>query len=329
MKKVFIDGSAGTTGLRIKERLLQRNDLELIILPEEVRKDVNARRDALNSSDVAFLCLPDAAAIEAASLVENPDTVVIDTSTAHRCAEGWAYGFPELYSLGTGHSALGTRDALCAAKRIANPGCHASGFIALVAPLVRAGIVPADTALYAFSLTGYSGGGKKMIAAYDAELGSRSEELGAEKDLYLGGRQYALGQTHKHLPEMVKYCGLSKAPVFSPIVVPHLSGMEVTVQLDLSSLRTACALASVKDAYREFYADTKLVRFAESLDEGGFISSAALTGRDDMLVSAYGNDERIILVSLFDNLGKGASGSAIQNMNLALGCSETEGLVIK
>lgn len=322
MKKVFIDGSAGTTGLRIKERLLQRNDLELIILPEEVRKDVNARRDALNSSDVAFLCLPDAAAVEAVSLVENPDTVVIDTSTAHRCADGWAYGFPELYSLGTGHSALGTRDALCAAKRIANPGCHASGFVALVAPLVRAGIIPADTALSAFSLTGYSGGGKKMIADYDEKL-ELEKEVG---QLYRGGRQYALGQTHKHLPEMVKYCGLTKAPVFSPIVVPHLSGMEVTVQLDLSSLRTACALASVKDAYREFYADTKLVRFAESLDEGGFISSAALTGRDDMLVSAYGNDERIILVSLFDNLGKGASGSAIQNMNLALGVPETEGL---
>ena len=339
MKKVFIDGSAGTTGLRIKERLLQRNDLELIILPEEVRKDINARRDALNSSDVAFLCLPDAAAIEAVSLVENPDTVVIDTSTAHRCADGWAYGFPELYSLGTGHSALGTRDALCAAKRIANPGCHASGFVALVAPLVRAGIIPADTALSAFSLTGYSGGGKKMIAEYDDKL-ELEKEVGERNDypisnsnsklqLYHGGRQYALGQTHKHLPEMVKYCGLTKAPVFSPIVVPHLSGMEVTVQLDLSSLRTACALASVKDAYREFYADTKLVRFAESLDDGGFISSAALTGRDDMLVSAYGNDERIILVSLFDNLGKGASGSAIQNMNLALGCSETEGLVIK
>ena len=324
MKKVFIDGSAGTTGLRIKERLLQRNDLELIILSEEVRKDVNARRDALNSSDVAFLCLPDAAAVEAVSLVENPDTVVIDTSTAHRCADGWAYGFPELYSLGTGHSALGTRDALCAAKRIANPGCHASGFVALVAPLVRAGIIPADTALSAFSLTGYSGGGKKMIADYDEKL-ELEKEVG---QLYLGGRQYALGQTHKHLPEMVKYCGLTKAPVFSPIVVPHLSGMEVTVQLDLSSLRTACALASVKDAYREFYADTKLVRFAESLDEGGFISSAALTGRDDMLVSAYGNDERIILVSLFDNLGKGASGSAIQNMNLALGCSETDGLIL-
>ena len=316
MKKVFIDGSAGTTGLRIKERLLQRNDLELIILPEEVRKDVNARRDALNSSDVAFLCLPDAAAVEAVSLVENPDTVIIDTSTAHRCNPDWLYGFPEIVP----HTD---------SRRIANPGCHASGFVALVVPLVRAGIISADTVLSAFSLTGYSGGGKKMIAAYDAELGSRSEELGAEKDLYLGGRQYALGQTHKHLPEMVKYCGLTKAPVFSPIVVPHLSGMEVTVQLDLSSLCNASDLAGIKKIYRDFYADTKLVRFAESLDEGGFISSAAHTGRDDMLVSAYGNDERIILVSLFDNLGKGASGSAIQNMNLALGCSETEGLIIK
>ena len=326
MKKVFIDGSAGTTGLRIKERLLQRNDLELIILPEEVRKDINARRDALNSSDVAFLCLPDAAAVEAVSLVENPDTVIIDTSTAHRCNPDWLYGFPEIVP----HTD---------SRRIANPGCHASGFVALVAPLVRAGIIPAGAALSAFSLTGYSGGGKKMIADYDERVRLKVEvEKGGENplststyslDLYHGGRQYALGQTHKHLPEMVKYCGLSKAPVFSPIVVPHLSGMEVTVQLDLSSLRTACALASVKDAYREFYADTKLVRFAESLDEGGFISSAALTGRDDMLVSAYGNDERIILVSLFDNLGKGASGSAIQNMNLALGCSETEGLVIK
>ena len=335
MKKVFIDGSAGTTGLRIKERLLQRNDLELIILPEEVRKDVNARRDALNSSDVAFLCLPDAAAIEAVSLVENPDTVVIDTSTAHRCADGWAYGFPELYSLGTGHFALGTRDALCAAKRIANPGCHASGFIALVAPLVRAGIIPADTALSAFSLTGYSGGGKKMIAAYDEKLKCEVQvedrncpffNFNSDLQLYLGGRQYALGQTHKHLPEMVKYCGLTKAPVFSPIVVPHLSGMEVTVQVQGAECKVQGALEAIRECYREFYADAKLVRFAESLDDGGFISSAALTGRDDMLVSAYGNDERIILVSLFDNLGKGASGSAIQNMNLALGVPETEGL---
>ena len=335
MKKVFIDGSAGTTGLRIRERLSERKDIELVILPDEIRKDVNARRDALNSCDVAFLCLPDAAAVEAVSLVENPNTVVIDTSTAHRCADGWAYGFPELTDNGIPY-----RSRLASAKRIANPGCHASGFIALVAPLVRAGVIPADASLCAFSLTGYSGGGKKMIAEYEVEKrgGGGENPLSTSTsslDLYLGGRQYALGQTHKHLPEMLKYCGLSKAPVFSPIVVPHLSGMEVTVQLDLSSLRTACvtdrtarALASVKDVYREFYADAKLVRFADSLDEGGFISSAALTGRDDMLVSAYGNDERVILVSLFDNLGKGASGSAIQNMNLAIGVPETEGLLI-
>ena len=319
MKKVFIDGSAGTTGLRIKERLLQRSDLELIVLPEEVRKDVNARRDALNSSDVAFLCLPDAAAIEAVSLVENPDTVVIDTSTAHRCAAGWLYGFPEI-------------EPHVDAKRIANPGCHASGFVALVAPLVRAGIIPADTALAAFSLTGYSGGGKKMIAGYAEKLEVEKEggerngpplsNSNSERQLYLGGRQYALGQTHKHLPEMVKYCGLSKAPVFSPIVVPHLSGMEVTVQLHGASL------AAIRECYRDFYHGSRLVRFAEAIDDGGFISSAALTGRDDMLVSAYGNDERVILVSLFDNLGKGASGSAIQNMNLALGCDETEGLCL-
>ena len=333
MKKVFIDGSAGTTGLRIRERLSERKDLELVILPDEIRKDLNARRDALNSSDVSFLCLPDAAAIEAVSLVENPDAVIIDTSTAHRVNPDWTYGFAEL---------SGQREKIAAAKRIANPGCHASGLIALLKPLVDNGLLSADADLCAFSLTGYSGGGKKMIADYDEKLGeaeslplqnkdvSNSFECGGKDSsapIYLGGRQYALGQTHKHLPEMLKYCGLSKAPVFSPIVVPHLSGMEVTVQLDLASLHTARALASVKDAYREFYADAKLVRFADSLDEGGFISSAALTGRDDMLVSAYGNDDRVILVSLFDNLGKGASGSAIQNMNLAIGVPETEGLV--
>jgi len=326
VKKVFIDGSAGTTGLRIRERLSDRKDLELIVLPDEVRKDLGARRDALNSSDVAFLCLPDAAAVEAVSLVENPSTVVIDTSTAHRCNPDWLYGFPEIVP----HTD---------AKRLANPGCHASGFVALVAPLVRAGIIPADESLCAFSLTGYSGGGKKMIAEYVEKLnGGTVEKLNggtnAKSDglstlqlfnhstAFLGGRQYALGQTHKHLPEMVKYCGLTRSPVFSPIVVPHLSGMEVTVQLHGKSL------AAIKDCYRDFYAKTKLVRFAESFDEGGFISSASLTGRDDMLVSAYGNDDRVLLVALFDNLGKGASGSAIQNMNLALGAPETEGLVV-
>ena len=303
MKKVFIDGSAGTTGLRIRERLSQRTDLELVVLPEELRKDVEARRKALNEADVAFLCLPDAAAVEAVSLVTDPDTVIIDTSTAHRVSEGWEYGFPELE---------GRRERISAAKRIANPGCHASGFIALVEPLLRRRLLTVNERLCCFSLTGYSGGGKKMIADYET----------AGTQLHIGGRQYALGQAHKHLPEMAKICGLVTPPCFSPIVVPHLSGMEVSVQLFDKDIE------QVKDIYREYYQDNGLVRFVEDPAEDGFLSSAALSGRDDMEVSAFGNGERVILVSRFDNLGKGASGAAIQNMNLVLGCDETTGLKV-
>ncbi len=312
-KRVFIDGSAGTTGLRIRERLASRPDLELVVLPEETRKDPSARRDALNAADVAFLCLPDAAAVEAASMVENPETVVIDTSTAHRVADGWEYGFPEL---------AGRRERIAAAKRIANPGCHASGFIALVEPLVRAGIVAPDAPLSAFSLTGYSGGGKKMIADYDEKLeGWKVGKLeSSTSQLYLGGRQYALGQAHKHLPEMEKICGLAVPPVFSPVVVPHLSGMEVTVALH------GVDVAAVADCYRAAYSGNGVVRFEEDPSDCGFISSAALSGSDGMVVTAYGRDGRVILVSLFDNLGKGASGAAIQNMNIALGCDELSGL---
>jgi len=300
--KVFIDGSAGTTGLRIRERLATRKDLEVVILSEELRKDTAARKDALNACDVAFLCLPDAAAIEAVALVENPNTVIIDTSTAHRTNEAWEYGFPEL---------AGRRARLAKAKRIANPGCHASGFIALVEPLVRAGLLARDTKLSAFSLTGYSGGGKKMIADYE------------EKD-YRAGRQYALTQAHKHLPEMVKVCGLSFAPCFSPVVVPHLSGMEVTVSL------FGADISAIKACYAEAYASNGLVRFVDdpAAAEGGFLSSEALSGRDTLEVSVYGNAERAILVSRFDNLGKGASGAAIQNMNIVLGCEEATGLEI-
>ena len=313
MKKVFIDGSAGTTGLRIRERLAQRGDLELVVLPEELRKDAEARRQALNGADVAFLCLPDAAAVEAVELVTNPETVIIDTSTAHRTAEGWEYGFPELE---------GRRERIAAAKRIANPGCHASGFVALVEPLVRKRLVTVNERLSAFSLTGYSGGGKKMIADYEA----------AGTALHIGGRQYALGQKHKHLPEMAKICGLVNEPCFSPIVVPHLSGMEVTVQIFASQFREAgTTLEQVKDVYREYYGKGGLVKFVDdpAAAEGGFLSSAALSGRDDMEVSVYGNDERMVLVSRFDNLGKGASGAAIQNMNIVLGCAEDEGLRFK
>ena len=312
LKRVFIDGSAGTTGLRIRERLAERRDIELIILPEEVRKDTEARRQALNGCDVAFLCLPDAAAIDAVQLVENPETVIIDTSTAHRVSEGWEYGFPELE---------GRRARIAAAKRIANPGCHASGFVALVEPLVRNRVLTVNERLTAFSLTGYSGGGKKMIADYET----------AGTNLHIGGRQYALGQKHKHLPEMAKVCGLVNAPCFSPIVVPHLSGMEVTVQLFASQLREPGMTAeTIREVYRNYYAEGGLVRFVEdpASAEGGFLSSAALAGRDGMEVSVYGNDERILLVSRFDNLGKGASGAAIQNMNIVLGCDETTGLKV-
>ena len=303
MKKVFIDGSAGTTGLRIRERLENRRDLELIVIAEELRKNVEARRMALNEADVAFLCLPDAAALDAVALVENPSTVIIDTSTAHRVSNGWEYGFPALE---------GRRARIASSKRIANPGCHASGFIALVEPLVRAGLVARNEKLCAFSLTGYSGGGKKMIADYET----------AGTQLHIGGRQYALGQKHKHLPEMAKICGLVSEPCFSPIVVPHLSGMEVTVQLFGKSVE------AIADCYRQYYAEGGLVRFVEDPAEveGGFLSSAALSGRDSMEVSVYGNGDRVILVSRFDNLGKGASGAAIQNMNIVLGCAETEGL---
>ena len=306
MKKVFIDGSAGTTGLRIRERLASRDDVELITLAEEVRKDVSARRDALNAADVAFLCLPDAAAVEAVGLVENPRTVVIDTSTAHRTADGWEYGFPEI---------AGRRARIAVSRRIANPGCHASGFIALVEPLVRAGLLASDVALAATSLTGYSGGGKKMIADYET----------AATPLHNGGRLYALGQTHKHLPEMMKLCGISTAPAFLPIVVPHHSGMEVVVPVFSKDLKGSPD--DVRAVYREAYAEG-LVRYAEGSDEGGFMSSAKFAGRDDMEVAVCGNGERIILVSRFDNLGKGASGAAIQNMNLALGVPEVTGLVV-
>lgn len=305
MKKVFIDGSAGTTGLRIRERLENRRDLEFIVIAEELRKNVEARRMALNEADVAFLCLPDAAALDAVALVENPSTVIIDTSTAHRVSNGWEYGFPELE---------GRRARIASSKRIANPGCHASGFIALVEPLVRAGLVARNEKLCAFSLTGYSGGGKKMIADYET----------AGTQLHIGGRQYALGQKHKHLPEMAAISGLDFAPCFSPIVVPHLSGMEVTVQLFGKSVE------AIADCYRQYYAEGGLVRFVEDPAEveGGFLSSAALSGRDSMEVSVYGNGDRVILVSRFDNLGKGASGAAIQNMNIVLGCDEDKGLKV-
>jgi len=304
--KVFIDGSVGTTGLRIHQRLSDRKDLELITLTEELRKNTQARQQAINSSDIVFLCLPDTAAKEAVSLCENTNTVIIDTSTAHRTDSDWCYGFPEL---------PGFRKQIVSSKRIANPGCHASGFIALIAPLVSFGLLPKDVALTCFSLTGYSGGGKKMIEQYEAV--DRSALLNAP-------RQYGLSQAHKHLPEMKLQSGIDTAPLFCPVVADFYSGMEVTVPVFLKDVKGT--IDDIKNVYRSTYTG-KLVHFDDACDEDGFLSANALSGRDDMQICVKGNDERIVLTARFDNLGKGASGAAIQNMNIILGVDETTGLV--
>ncbi|MBR0408396.1 MAG: N-acetyl-gamma-glutamyl-phosphate reductase [Clostridia bacterium] len=307
MTNVFIDGGAGTTGLNIVSRLSQRRDIHLITLPEETRKDPAVRRDALNAADVAFLCLPDDAAREAAGMIENPNTAVIDTSTAHRVAPGWVYGFPEL---------KGQREKIQVSKRVANPGCHASGFIALVAPLISEGALAPDAALSCFSLTGYSGGGKKMIAEYEAP---------DKNPLFSAPRQYGLNQQHKHLPEMKAVCGLDIAPIFCPIVAPYYAGMEVTVPLFAGQAKAS--LDEIKAIYKAYYAQG-VVRFADETAEGNFLSASAYAGRDDMEITVNGNEERILITARFDNLGKGACGAAIQNMNLLMGVEETTGLVV-
>ena len=303
MTKVFIDGSAGTTGLRIHERIENRGDIELISIPPELRKDVKARKEAINSADVAFLCLPDTASVEAVTLVES-NVAVIDTSTAHRCNDDWVYGFAE----------LGLRERIKHTKRLANPGCHASGFIALVQPLVKAGLIAPDTSLSCFSVTGYSGGGKKMIGEYEAH--DRPETFNSP-------RQYGLSQQHKHLAEMVKLCGLETAPVFCPIVADYYSGMCVTVPLFGKDLRGS--VSDITALYREMYCG-RIVHYDENADEAGLLAANVMSGRDDMQITVCGNGDRILLVSRFDNLGKGASGAAIQNMNIILGVDESTGL---
>lgn len=308
MTKIFIDGSAGTTGLRIYERLESRKDIELIRLSEELRKDINARKAALNQADIAFLCLPDSAAIEAVSLVENGNTVIIDTSTAHRTNTGWDYGFPEL--------SAEREQKIAASKRIAVPGCHASGFISLVFPLVEAGILDKDTLLTCFSVTGYSGGGKKMIAEYESD--NRDPLLSAP-------RQYGIAQTHKHLPEMTAVCGLKNPPMFSPVVADFYSGMTVTVPLFKAQINGTSG--DIKKIYKEKY-NGSVVKYKEEFDEGGFVSANRLTGKDSMEISVSGNEDRILLISRYDNLGKGASGAAVECMNIVMGVNKTTGLVL-
>ena len=306
MKKVFIDGSAGTTGLRIYERIGSRDDLQLITLPDEVRKDVSARKNAINSADVAFLCLPDEAARESVALVENDKTVIIDTSTAHRTLPDWAYGFPEL--------SKAHEEKILSSKRIAVPGCHASGFIALLYPLLEAGLIDKNALLTCHSLTGYSGGGKKMIAQYESD----------EKSLLLSApRHYALTQQHKHLKEMQAITSLTNAPIFCPVVADFYSGMLVSVPLFASQINGT--VEQIKAVYESKYA-SGLVQYKQEVDEGGFISAHALSQKDSMKVTVTGNEERIVLMAVYDNLGKGASGAAVECMNLALGVDRSLGL---
>ena len=310
-KKIFIDGKAGTTGLRIFERLENFKGVEIITLSDEKRKDIDARKEALNSADIAFLCLPDDAARESVSLIENDNTVVIDTSTAHRTDGDWAYGFPEL--------SKNHKEKLEKSKRIAVPGCHASGFIALVYPLIESGVLNKDENLSCFSLTGYSGGGKKMIAEY--------EDM--ERDVLLDApRQYGLTQQHKHLKEMKAISGIDNIPAFCPVVAPFYSGMEVTVPIFKNMLKDGVTIEDIKKIYKDKYSGP-IVCFKEATDEGGFISAGAYSGLDSMEISVFGNEDRIILTARYDNLGKGASGAAIECLNIVLQQDETTGLVIK
>lgn len=311
--KVFIDGSEGTTGLRIHERFAGREDIEILPIEPELRKDIKERKRLINAADVVFLCLPDAAARESAGLVENENVRVIDTSTAHRTEEGWIYGFPELSE--------GQREAIIRGKRIAVPGCHATGFISLVYPLVFSKILAADYPFSAFSLTGYSGGGKKMIAQYEAE--EREPELDAP-------REYALSQNHKHLKEMKKISGLAREPLFSPIVADYYSGMVVSVPVYGEFLKGYAGADGLRDFFAEYYKGQKFIKVMEAGAEealaGGMMAGNGCSGWDGLRVYVTGNEERIVLTAQFDNLGKGASGAAVQCLNLMLGCEEEKGL---
>lgn len=308
MYKVFIDGREGTTGLRIIDRLKGRQDIELMLILEELRKDSAERKKYLNACDVVFLCLPDSAAREAVAMIENENVRVIDTSTAHRINPDWVYGFPELKKE--------FAEKLPTAKRVAVPGCHASGFNAIVSPLVEAGIISSDALVTCFSLTGYSGGGKKMIAEYENE---KLNEMNS-------ARVYALTQAHKHLPEMAAISGLKNLPIFSPIVDDYYSGMLVTVPFFGSQVKGG--IDAVKQTYIKKYQGKIFVDISDinAENQGAMLGSNNLSGKDNMQIFVCGNNERFTVSARFDNLGKGASGAAVQCMNIMLGFNETEGL---
>ena len=309
MYNVFIDGRAGTTGLQIEGRLGLREDVKLIELPESLKKDPAARKEAINSADFVFLCLPDAAAKEAAAMVENSHTRIIDASTAHRTNPAWAYGFPEL--------SKAHREKIETAQFVANPGCHATGFISLIYPLVQMGILPPDLPLAAHSLTGYTGGGKKMIAEYE------SPERDVEFD---SPRHYGLSLSHKHIPEMMSVCGLTRKPIFCPIVCDFPQGMLVTVPLELNMLSKIMSLSDLKEAFAGFYAGQQNIHvmpvMGEGVISGGCLGSNNVVGSNDLNIFVCGNEEQAIICAQFDNLGKGASGAAVQNLNIMMGKDE-------
>lgn len=308
MVKVFIDGQAGTTGLQIKKKLLAHGMVELLEIDGEKRKDTAERQRLMNMADVVFLCLPDAAAIEAVKLVTNPDTVVIDASTAHRTDDDWAYGFPEL--------SAAFAEKIKNSKRIANPGCHATGFISIVYPLVAGGIMPKNYPVTAHSITGYSGGGNKMIGEYESE--TRPHE-------YKSPRQYGLTQHHKHLPEMKKITGLVFEPIFNPIVSDFYCGMAVSVPIYTEMLNKKMSLYDLKAYFTRYYSGSKFIS-VHSGPENGFLSAVGLEGTNNLRIYICGNDERVTLTAVFDNLGKGASSAAIENMNIAMGFDLSQGL---
>lgn len=310
--KVFIDGSEGTTGLRINERFENRDDIEILKIDPELRKDPVEISKLINESDITFLCLPDQAAIEAADMVNNDRTIIIDTSTAHRVSEGWAYGYPEL--------SPAHRDAIKNGRKIAVPGCYATGFITIGYPLVNKGIMPADYPVSIFAVSGYSGGGKKLIATY--------EEEGRDKK-FDSARMYAWGQTHKHLKEMKAITGLTREPLFAPMTTNYYSGMIVQVPVYTDMLSRKMTAAEIHAFFADYYKDEKFVRvmpFGADVEAGGALFSDACSGWDGIEIFVTGNDDRVVIATRFDNLGKGASGAAIQCLNIVLGCDEAKGL---
>ncbi|HSQ42920.1 MAG TPA: N-acetyl-gamma-glutamyl-phosphate reductase [Fibrobacteraceae bacterium] len=319
MITVFVDGQEGTTGLQIHERLARRNDIEMLQIDPALRKDVSERARLLNAADIAFLCLPDAAAKESAALVTNPHTVVIDASTAHRVHPDWTYGLPEL--------SAAQRSKIAHAKKIANPGCYATGFILAAAPLVQAGVLPSSAQLVCHAVSGYSGAGKKLIALYEVE-GAQVSHPGESPKLF-APRAYAHALRHKHLPEMRQVSGLDRAPIFTPIVGPYYKGMAVTIALFPEQLTRSQTPAQLADVLTKHYAGQTFVRVhpyeeTPTLD-GGFLDPTTCNDSNRAEVHIFGHAEQMEITVVLDNLGKGASGAAVQNMNIALGLDESLG----